>query len=166
MTTSTYVLLSKDDNGNEVRQYDNGTIRNEKGQLLQLPERLESHLITSENTREYSTLRKQKILDAIEKGLQDVTKTRLPSDAIAAIVSRRAEIAMKDDTRIGNEAAKIVLQAVDAYQNRVQENVQTQRQEYSIDTETLAIIEQMIQNRRSNNGAIDAIVDKNNDENE
>jgi hypothetical protein len=148
MSDKTYVLLSVDADGNERRQYDNGQIRNQNGALLELPDALKEHAITSDTARTFHAMRKAKILRAIEARLQDVTKTNIPADAIAAIVAKRAAIAMSDDTRTGNEAAKIVLSAVDAYQDKAQETTHVQRHEYTIDDETRQLLEAMVTRRR------------------
>ena len=141
-----YTLLETREDGTEVRQYENGYIRNQNGQLLVLPEN--APVITSENAREYHKMRKAKILRAIEEKLVDVTKTNAPAEAIANIVGKRAEIAMTDDTRTGNEAAKIVLSAVDAYQSKDERHETVTRHEYTIDDETRAILTRMIRERR------------------
>lgn len=143
-----YVLQSVDENGNEVRLYNDGSLRNQNGQLLQLSPML-THQITSENAREYHKMRKDKILRAIEDKVKDITKTKLPADAIAAIVGKRAEIAMNDSTRIGNDAAKIVLQALDAYQDKVNDDRTTvTRHEYAIDNDTRLLLSELAQMKR------------------
>jgi hypothetical protein len=143
-----YDLLHIDDNGNEVRRYKDGTIRNQNGQSLsKIPNN--GHDITRENARSYHAMRKAKILSEIESKLKDVTKTNAPAEAIAAIVGKRAEIAMRDDTKTGNDAAKIVLSAVDAYQDRQPtEQVSTIRNEYILDDDTRQLFERMTRERR------------------
>lgn len=142
-----YTLLEVREDGTEVRQYEDGNIRNQRGQLLVLPEN--APVITSENARQYHQMRKDKILRAIESRIQDVTKTNAPAEAIAAIVGKRASIAMKDETRTGNEAAKIVLSAVDAYQDKRDGDHQTTtRHEYAIDDDTKALLHAMLRQRR------------------
>lgn len=143
-----YVLLDVID-GIEHRQYENGDIRNQYGHML-APLKGGNEIITSETARTYQQLRKQKILNAIEKRVMDVTRTNVPYDAIAHIVGKRAEIAMKDETRTGNEAAKIVLQAMDAYQPK-QEETRTNvlRHEYTMDDETRALLERIVRERRT-----------------
>lgn len=148
-TIKKYIVLSVDDDGNEIRQYENGDLRNQKGQLVQVPERIENLQITSETARDYHRMRKQKILDAIEREITDLTKTKAPSDAIAKIVRKRAEIALKDDSKTGNDAAKIVLSAVDAYQNRVNEDrTSVLRHEYAMDDDTKQLLEALLRERR------------------
>lgn len=142
--TPKYILLETDADGNERRQYRDGSIRNQNGQLLVKPD-YDLPVITSDNAHEYLKQRKQKILDAIEAKVMDITKTRLPSDAIGAIVGKRAEIAMKDETRTGNEAAKIVLQALDAYQIRQDNSTNVLRNEIVIDDNTRALLERIAQ---------------------
>lgn len=144
-----YDLLHVDDEGNEVRRYKDGTLRNQNGQALSKPNVFNEHLITSDTARTYHALRKAKILREIEAKLQDVTKTNAPASAIAAIVGKRAEIAMNDDTRTGNEAAKIVLSAVDAYQDKqTADQTTTIRNEYALDDKTRELFERMTRERR------------------
>jgi len=163
-TTKTYVLLSVDDNGHETRQYENGDIRDERGRLLSMGTGIENHLITSDTAHDYHRMRKEKNLRAIESKLVDITKTRLPAEAIAAIVGKRAELAMNDDTKVGNDAARIVLQAVDAYQNRVNEDnrIDVLRHEYTMDERTMELLERIAAVRRGD--VIDGTVMRNNDE--
>lgn len=143
----TYELLEVRDDGTEVRLYASGEKRNQRGQLIEAAPW--NNIITPENAHEYNRRRKQKVLEAIEQKLVDVTKANAPADAIAHIVGKRAEIAMRDDTRTGNEAAKIVLAAVDAYQDKAApEKTNVTRHEYAIDDETKAILEEMLRARR------------------
>lgn len=151
-----YELLSVDDNGNEIRLYEDGSKRNQRGQLVEFPVEIYNNpIITSDNVHEYHRMRKEKILLSIEKSVMDVTKTKIPAEAVGRIVGKRAEIAMKDKTRVGNEAAKIVLQAIDAYQNKVSADngVSTMRNEITMDDNTRALLERMFQERRD--GVID-----------
>ena len=142
-----YEVIGHDDKHGEVRKYNDGYIRNARGQIIVLPETLPQ--ITTENAHEYLAMRKAKILRAIEARVQDVTKTNAPAEAIAAIVGKRAEIAMKDNTRTGNEAAKIVLSAVDAYQEKAMvTRSDIVRHEYTVDDDTRALLHAMIQDRR------------------
>lgn len=153
-----YELLGYDEvTGNEIRLYQDGSKRNQNGRLIELPSDVyDNPVITSENARDYHRMRKQKILDAIEQSVMDVTRTKLPSQAIGAIVGRRAEIAMKDDSRVGNEAAKIVLQAIDAYQNRVIEDKTVTRNEITLDDNTRELLERLAQMKRD---ADDDVID-------
>lgn len=143
---SSYQLLEIKDNGDEVRLYENGDKRNQLGQIVEYGG--QGKLITAETSRDYAQRRKAKILREIEAKLTDITKTNAPAEAIAAIVGKRAEIAMKDTTRTGNEAAKIVLSAVDAYQTKAEEHTQVIQHEYTVDDETRALLHAMIQERR------------------
>lgn len=157
-----YELLSVDENGNEVRRYyKDGSLRNQKGHALEkLPNA--GHEITSENARYYHELRKQKILRAIEERVMDVTKTNAPADAIGRIVAKRAEIAMNDDSKTGNDAAKIVLNAIDAYQEKVQ-SVSVTRNEYAMDADTLEILRAMMEARAESTRADDYTQEESND---
>jgi hypothetical protein len=143
-----YQVIGTDTDGKEIRLYESdGSIRNWRGQLLvKHPQAVE---ITADTTHDYTKRRKQKILDAIEQNVMDITRTNVPADAIGKIVGKRAEIAMNDNTRTGNDAARLVLQAIDAYQDKV-DNTRTNvlRHEYSIDSETRALLDAMIQERR------------------
>lgn len=139
-----FELIEVKEDGTEVRKYEDGTLRNQNGRMLALPEGLP--LITSENAHSFHRMRKEKTLRAIEERVMDVTKTKIPSDAIGRIVAKRAEIAMRDKGRVGNEAAKIVLAAMDAYQDKVQQATVT-RNEYAMDGETLAILQAMMDAR-------------------
>lgn len=144
-----YTLLETTDDGHEIRLYEDGSKRNERGQLIEKAYDDAAPIITPETARLLHAARKQKILDAIENKLTSVTRTRAPADAIAHIVGKRAEVAMDDNGRAGNEAAKIVLSAVDAYQEkRADDYTKTTRHEYAIDDETKALLHEMLRQRR------------------
>jgi len=143
-----YELLEILPDGREKRRYPNGDIRDNNGRLIQIPERVTDMTITDETSAHFRQLRQQKMLKAIENGLMRVTDAPNPSEAVAHIVSKRAEIAMTDNGRAGNDAAKIVLAAIDALPDRRHEQIQTQRHEYTIDKETMRIVEEMIRMRR------------------
>lgn len=146
-TEKTFEVLEVREDGTEVRLYENGEKRNQRGQLIEAAPW--NNIITSETAHEYNRRRKQKVLEAIESKLMDVTKMGAPAEAIAHIVGKRAEIAMSDDSRTGNEAAKIVLSAVDAYQDKAApEKTNVTRHEYAIDEETKALLEEMLRARR------------------
>lgn len=154
--TPKYRVIGYTDDGMEIREYADGSKRNSKGQLIVHPSNVyDLPVITSDNAHDYHKARKAKILQSIEQSVMDVTKTRLPSDAIGAIVGKRAQIAMTDDSRVGNEAAKIVLQAIDAYQNRVDTSTNVLRNELVLDDNTRALLERLAQMKRDDDEIID-----------
>ena len=161
-----YELLEVRPDGTEVRLYEDGTKRNQRGQALTLPKVIQDQQITSETAYIRHKQRKDKILRAIEQKVQDVTKTNAPAEAIAYIVGKRAKVAISDESKVGNDAAKIVLAALDAYQDkRPQEQTSTIRNEYIMDDETRALLHAMIQERRdTGTDTTDADVIEYNDE--
>ena len=142
---ASYEIVEILPDGQEIRRYENGDLRNQNGHMIQPIEG--QNIITHDTARSHHKMRKDKILQAIESRLQDVTKMSAPAEAIAAIVGKRAEIAMKDKTRTGNEAAKIVLGAVDAYQDKQETRTNVLRNEYAIDTQTVELLERIAQAR-------------------
>lgn len=142
-----YEVIGTDENGREIRRYEDGSIRDNKGRMVV---KLDSPapLLNPELVRQYRQARKERILEAVEKGLTDVTRTRLPEEAISAIVKKRAKIALTDNGKAGNDAARIVLQVIDAYQNKGEETTHTTRHEYALDDETKALLETMLERRR------------------
>lgn len=148
MSEKKYEIIEVREDGTEVRQYEDGALRNQYGHLLERHPNA-GPIITQETARQMRDLRKQKILDEIEKGVMDVTKANTPASAIGALVARRAKVAMEDDGRNGNEAAKIVLNAIDAYQDKMrEEQINTTRHEYSMDEETREILEKFAAMKR------------------
>lgn len=147
--TPKYTVIDHDAEGREIRLYADGSKRNWRGQLIENPPY--AVRITADTSEQYNKRRKQKILEAIEARITDVTKMNHPAEAIAAIVGKRAAVAMSDDTRTGNDAAKIVLAAVDAYQDKAPEaRTNVLRHEYAIDEETQQLLHAMIRERRDN----------------
>lgn len=137
-------------NGKPARKYPDGAIRNEKGQLMQFPPSLEGKNIqNSEQASALAKRRKQLYLEAIEQGLQDAAPGYgTPHEAVRHIIKKRAQVAMSDEGRAGNDAARLVLEAADALQDKKQENVQVQRMEYTIDEETRALIMEIAHQKR------------------
>jgi hypothetical protein len=136
--------------GKQAREYPDGSIRDELGRMVT---KLDNggHDITPTNAHEYHKMRKEKILKAVEDGLMRVTDAPNPAEAIGRLVEKRARLAMTDNTRVGNDAAKIVLAALDALPDRKQEVTQVQRNEYVIDPETMRVVEAMIRAQRDGN---------------
>lgn len=135
--------------GKPARLYANGDIRDLRGRIVKLgDDRMRQYAITSETAHEFHQKRKEKILKAIEAGVMRVTDAPDPYAAISRIVEKRAEVALQDNNKAGNDAARIVLQALDALQDRRQETTVTNRQEYSIDPDTMRIVEGMMRARR------------------
>jgi len=134
--------------GKQAREYPDGSIRDELGRMLA---KLDNNGmdITPTNARDFHKMRKEKILKAVEEGVMRVTDAPNPAEAIGRLVGKRAEIAMNDNTRTGNDAAKIVLMAMDALQDKRQETVNTTRNEDILDAETMRIVEQLVAMRRN-----------------
>jgi len=153
-----YEIIGQDEEGREIRLYaSDGSIRNWRGQLIE--QHPNAKLITPDNNATFQKRRKQKILEAIEAKITDVTKMNHPAEAIAAIVGKRALVAMKDNTRTGNDAAKIVLAAVDAYQDKAETRTDVLRHEYAIDQQTRELLEQLARERRDNTTRNDTAID-------
>ena len=135
--------------GQPARLYHkDGSIRDEKGHVLKKPDYIMKYSITSELSKEYRSRRKELMLQAVEDGVIKATKAADPYAAMSRIIQRRAEVAMKDDGRAGNEAAKIVMEALDAYQDKKSENVNVQRNEYVIDEATQNMLLDIMSNRQ------------------
>ena len=134
--------------GQQVRQYEDGTLRRDNGTLVKKPDFLAIHSFTPELAQKAHETRKKRILEAIEQGVMRVTEAPNPAEAIGRIIEKRARVAMNDEGRAGNEASKIVLLALDALQDKKQETIQTQRHEYTMDADTLRIVEAMVRARR------------------
>lgn len=133
--------------GQPARLYPNGDIRNEKGHLLTRPERIKDMTITPENTQSFKNRRKEKMLEAIEAGVMKATDAPDPAAAVMEIIARKAKVAMNDDGRVGNEATRIILDALDAYQDKKHENVQVQRHEYVVDEKTQRMLLEIMSHR-------------------
>lgn len=132
--------------GQPARKYADGSIRDEKGHWLVRSS--PAPLFTTENASEMGKRRKQKMLEAVEQGVMDATEMPNPYEAVSLLIKVRAQVALEDKGRAGNEAAKMVLEALDAKPDKQSETVQTQRMEYVIDPETLAMLEKIAQMKR------------------
>lgn len=149
MSEETKYELLKVEEGVEWRKYPNGHIRNQKGQLLVLPEEIrENHLITSENHHEFIEARKNRYLAAMEAGVTEGARAYGVEEAMSKIMARRAQVALSDGGKAGNDAARIILDALDAYQDKRVRQENVQRQEYSIDPDTMAVLEKLLELKR------------------
>lgn len=141
-----YTLLKVED-GVEHRQYENGDVRDQNGRLIVRPERIKDAEITQENALAMRQRRKDKMLEAVERGVMKATQADNPYEAVSHIISKRAKVAMTDEGRAGNDAAKLVLEALDAWQDKKNVKEEVQRHVYEIDPDTMALIEEMTRNR-------------------
>lgn len=144
-----YELIKIEEDGTEWRKYPNGYIRDQKGRILVLPEHIrENHLITPEKHAEYMKRRKERYMAAMEAGVTEGLQAYGVEEAIAKIMAKRAQVAVSDDGRAGNDAAKLILQALDAFQEKQVKHEHVQRQEYYLDPETAGILERMLDRKR------------------
>lgn len=136
--------------GQSARRYPDGCIRNEKGQLLVFPPHLEGKNITSpERASELGRRRRERYLEAIEAGLKDAQPgLDTPEEAVRRIIAKRARVAMTDEGRSGNDAAKLVFEAADILAEKKQQVVQVQKHEYVMDEETRNVLETLIRMKR------------------
>ena len=141
-------LIETKPDGSEVRKYPNGDLRNEKGHLLEAPARIKETQITTETASAMGKRRKEKIIEAVEQGVMKVTAKGTPEEAVGALIAKRAQIAMNDDGRTGNEATKIVLGAMDAMPDKVVEMQHNQTVTHELDDETREVVERMLASRR------------------
>jgi len=88
--------------GQEARRYPDGVIRSTKGYVLSLPPD-----VARELERRRRAIGEERAREGIMKGTQSDT----PEDAVMKIVRARAIVAITDQGRPGNDAAKLVLQA-------------------------------------------------------
>lgn len=153
----TYELISVE-NGVERRKYPNGDIRDQNGRLLERPERVKANEITPENARAMVARRREKMLEAVEQGVMRATDAPDVHAAVARIMETRAKVALQDKGRAGNDAARLVLAALDAMPEKQAEIVHTQRHVHEIDPETVEILEGMLRARRDN--VIDAVFEE------
>jgi hypothetical protein len=152
----TYKVLETKPDGHEVRLYEDGSKRDERGWLLELAPGIRDTVIrTPERAREVHEIRKRKILERIEQGVTDALKADTPYHAIAYIIATRAKVAMESDGREGNDAAKLVLQAMDAFQDKRETHTTVQRNEYVMDDETRDIIMRIVEAKRGTKEIID-----------
>lgn len=85
--------------GKELRQYEDGTLRDEKGIIRSAP---------SAVMRERVMHRYHMGKEAVAKALQDYYSAETPEEAYYKLAMRKIEIAANDNTRVGNEAFRMI----------------------------------------------------------
>lgn len=94
--------------GRSVRKYPDGSLRNEHGSFIRPSVTLSPEQAKAMVQARWNKAR-QKALEAIkeETGVEDEW------DGVKAILRKRVRVALTDDGRAGNDAAKMILQAAD-----------------------------------------------------
>lgn len=108
MPNSEYEIIQYE--GKPARRYENGTIRDERGRVKHIP----SHVARAIQQKQKDIAR----LAAIE-GVNEATGKKTYFESIQALFKVRAEMAMNDRTRAGNEALRIILQGTGLGQEKV-----------------------------------------------
>lgn len=88
--------------GKEARKYPNGVIRSPKGYIVFMP---------PEIARGMERQRKVSGEERAREGIKLATQSESPEEAVMKIIRARALVAMTDNGRAGNDAAKLVLVA-------------------------------------------------------
>lgn len=93
--------------GRPAWEYSDGSIRGEGGRLIEtIPG---GELITADNAREMAQRHRDAMRDAVVQGVIEGTGKATAPDAIQAVMAKRAEVAVSDTGRAGNDAARIVI---------------------------------------------------------
>lgn len=112
--------------GKPARKYPDGTIRNERGQVVTR---------TPESAKALADRRHQLAKDAIISGVKKATGEPTFYKAIEKLAAVRAEVAMKDKGRAGNDAYTKLLIQMDAYRPNQQVEVRNIQQNNSLNVE-------------------------------
>lgn len=106
--------------GTQGKQWKNGSITRLNGTIFK-PSDNAVKIVTSEQAVEMAEKRHEKRKETIEKAVtkavKRVTKVRgafASDDALGAILAKRAMVALTDEGRAGNDAAKLVFHVLEA----------------------------------------------------
>jgi hypothetical protein len=88
--------------GQAARRYSSGEIRNNKGQILYTP----THV-----ARERLRIKAVRAMERAQEGLKLATQSESAEEGWMKVVRARVHVAMTDQGRAGNDAAKLVGQA-------------------------------------------------------
>ena len=86
--------------GQEARRYPNGVIRSPKGYILSVPSR-----VAQEMARQRYIIGEEKA----REGIKLATMSETPEEGVMKIIRAKTIVAMTDNGRAGNEAARLVL---------------------------------------------------------
>lgn len=137
--------------GTEGKKWENGSITNAKGHIV-VPSKNAVKIVTSEQAKEMAGKRHERRKEVVE---QYVTKAVIEhgkvgkrkrgafmsDDALGMIVAARVKVAMKDDGRAGNDAARFVFQVLDAMPSDKDKNTVVHQHELS--DKTVALLREL-----------------------
>ncbi len=137
-----YEIITLDD-GRQARKYPDGSFRETNGQIIKPPTNAKQ--ITSANAREMRIRRqevaKRKALEALRDGTGEVNGLA----GWKKILIKRVQVALENDQRPGNDATKLIGQAAGLLSTSREENQErTIRHEYTIDDDTLNLLESIV----------------------
>lgn len=128
--------------GKQVRKYPDGSLRNDHGAIVK---------ISPERGRLMQQRRKITGLVEAGKAIQEATESETPEEGVRKILKKRVEVALTDNGRAGNDAAKLVLLASGHLTNERKVDVSGEVQHRAmpeLDPETLEALMRIVERRR------------------
>lgn len=124
--------------GTQGKKWSNGSITRLDGTIFK-PSDNAVKIVTSEDSQAMIAKRQEKRRHTIEKYVTEAVKKRvrkatgafMSDDALGALAAKRAVVALTDEGRAGNDAAKFVFQVMDAMPEKVKETTIVHQHELS-----------------------------------
>lgn len=147
MNEKAYEVIELPD-GRPGRRYPNGIIRDEWGHIQSGSET--KGAITKENAREMqkrgAETRRRNFQAATRRGIAEAAETETVSEAIQKIMKKRAEVALTDDGRAGNDATKLLMMALDVLPRKEDEKKVVH--EHTVSDEAVRFFEKVDKRRK------------------
>lgn len=150
MNEKEYSIVLRD--GEELRDYGDGTLRRANGTIAYLP---------SEVSRDRILQRWNNGQAAAMNAMMKELNAETPEEAAELLLRKTVRVAMEDNTRVGNDAARLILRQSGFLQTNVKtvQGQVTHRNELVIDDQTRTMIERLARMKRSEDDYIDVAED-------
>lgn len=120
--------------GTQGKKWANGSITNAKGHIVVAAEN-SNRIVTREDAQEMVAKRVAKRKETIEKYVTAAVRKKTKAsgafqsdDALGVLLAKRAEVALEDNGRAGNDAAKLVLHVLEALPDQKKNEVKVTHQ--------------------------------------
>ena len=126
--------------GSQGKRWGNGSVTRLDGTIVS-PSENAVKIVTSEDGQAMVAKRHAKRRETIEKHVQKATGAFTTDDALGKLAAKRAKVAMKDEGRAGNDAAKFVFTILDAMPEKQKEQRIVHQHELS--ERSIALLKEM-----------------------
>lgn len=132
--------------GRKGKRWENGSVTDAATGHIIVPSRNAVKIVTSEDARTMANKRHAKRQAVIEKHVKKATGAFSTDAALGKIAAKRARVALNDDGRAGNDAAKFVFLVLDALPEKKKE-LATVVHQHELSDRSIALLTEIARNR-------------------